>query len=154
MYRLFEELESWRLNGLVIGFTAGTFDLLHAGHIIMLQEAKSSCDKLIVGLLTDPTISRPDTKNKPVQTVLERYIQLQAIESIDMIIPFDTEQDLYNMLLALSPDKRYVGEEYKGKPHTGHDLKWIEIVYNRRNHNYSSSSLRSRVADSTKGFGV
>lgn len=141
----FEELERIRKQGKVIGFTASTFDLLHPGHIAMLAESRANCDYLIVGLLTDPTISRPESKNKPIQSTFERYIQIQAVEYIDWLIPFDTEEDLINMIKMISPDIRFVGEEYKGTKHTGYDIPDVKIFYNRRRHEYSSTQLRTRL---------
>lgn len=128
-----------------IGFTASSFDLLHAGHIAMLAEAKANCDFLIVGLLTDPTKDRPDTKNKPIQSIFERWVQASAIEFIDMVIPFESEQDLEDMLLTIMPDIRFVGEEYKDIDHTGKHIKGIEIFYNSRRHSFSTTELRERV---------
>jgi glycerol-3-phosphate cytidylyltransferase len=128
-----------------VGFTVSTFDCLHAGHISMLKEAKEVCDYLVVGLLVDPTNDRPETKNKPVQSVLERYIQLQAVKYIDEIVPVESERDIYNLLLILHPDIRIVGEEYKGKVFTGSDLE-IEIHFNKRRHSFSTSELRERIS--------
>ena len=127
-----------------IGFTCSTFDLLHAGHIVMLQEAKSLCDYLVVGLLIDPTIDRPDTKNKPVQSPFERYIQLSSCRYVDEVIPFSTEQEIIDIILTIQPDIRIVGEEYKGTNHTGVGL--CQIHYNKRKHSFSSTNLRNRVA--------
>lgn len=131
-----------------IGFTCGTFDLLHAGHVAMLAECRTYCDKLIVGLQTDPTIDRL-TKNKPVQTTLERYIQLSGIKFVDEIIPYDTEQDLCNIFATMSRiNMRFVGEEYKGLQLTGEDIcdmNNIKIIYTSRRHTYSSSELRQRA---------
>ena len=132
-------------EGLKIGFTASSFDLLHPGHLSMLAECKLNCDYLIVGLLTDATISRPLEKLKPLQTSFERWIQISSLEYIDMIIPFDTEQDLENMLHIILPHIRFVGEEYRNKEHTGKNIKEIEIFYNRRSHSYSSSELKNRI---------
>ena len=126
----------------MIGFTCGAFDLLHAGHIVMLQEAKSNCDYLIVGLQTDPTIDRNE-KNKPIQSVYERYVQLNAVEYVDEIIPYDTEQSLLDLLQSQNIDIRFVGEEYRDSKLTGRDL--IELHYTSRRHSFSSSSLRERV---------
>ena len=137
------KINSKRKKGLKIGFTASTFDLLHAGHCIMLEESKMNCDFLIVGLLTDPTNDRPDTKMKPNQTTFERWIQANSISSIDLLIPFDTECDLLNMLKIIEPDIRFVGEEYKGLEFTGSDLP-IKIHYNKRKHNYSSTKLKTK----------
>lgn len=128
-----------------IGFTASTFDLFHAGHIVMLQEAKSLCDYLIVGLLIDPTIDRPDTKNKPIQLPFERYVQVSSCQYVDEVIPFTTEQELMDMILTINPDIRIVGEEYKGTDHTGVGL--CPIHYNKRRHSFSSTDLRKRVAE-------
>lgn len=136
------------LADLKIGFTCSTFDLFHAGHIVMLQEAKSLCDYLIVGLLSDPTIDRPDTKNKPVQSMFERYVQLSSCKYVDEIIPFQTEQEIIDIILALQPDIRFVGEEYKGTQHTGIGL--CPIHYNKRKHSFSSSDLRNRVIQAKK----
>jgi len=140
---MFKEIERHRQAGETIGFTASTFDLLHAGHCEMLSKAAAECDLLVVGLLTDPTISRPDTKNKPIQSYLERYIQLQSIKYVDMIIPFETEEDLETIIKLIKPDIRFVGEEYKGTNHTGVGL--CPIKYNERQHNWSSSSLRKKL---------
>ena len=140
---MFTKIEKLKKQGLKIGFTCSTFDLLHAGHVAMLEESKAHCDFLIVGLLTDPTISRPDTKNKPVQNIYERFIQLQALSCVDMIIPFDTEENIIEMVQMIEPDIRFVGEEYKGTKHTGWDL--CPIFYNKRKHNYSSTELRNRM---------
>lgn len=137
-------------DDIVIGFTCSTFDLLHAGHVAMLREAKNSCDWLVVGLLSDPTIDRPNEKNKPIQSLFERWMQLQAISYVDEIIPFESEQDLVDMLLVLMPDVRFCGEEYKDKNHTGKNIEGIKIVYNKRKHSFSSSELRERVISSSK----
>lgn len=142
---MFEKIQELKKSGQIIGFTASTFDLLHAGHVSMLEEAKSQCDFLIVGLLTDPTNDRPDSKNKPIQSTYERWIQAQALKSIDMLIPFDTEYDLETMIKMIMPHKRFVGEEYKGTQHTGWDIKGVEIIYNKRAHNYGSSQLRKKI---------
>lgn len=127
----------------IIGFTCGSFDLLHAGHALMLKECKSYCDTLIVGLQKDPSVDR-DYKNKPVQTLEERRIMLESIKYIDKIYVYSTEKDLYSLLQFLTPDIRIVGADWKGKKFTGHDLPF-KVVFNTRNHSYSSSSLRERV---------
>ena len=127
-----------------IGFTCSCFDLLHAGHIIMLQYAKRRCDKLIVGLQTDPTIDRPDTKNKPIQSLEERKIQLEAVEYVDEVFTYDTEEELYKKLLDIKPDVRILGSDYIGKSFTGDDLD-IKIYYHDRNHNYSTTNLRKKI---------
>jgi len=129
-----------------IGFTAGAFDLLHAGHVLMLQEAAEQCDYLIVGLHTDPTIDRPDTKNRPIQSVFERYVQLKALSVVNEIIPYETEQDLLTLLSTMNIDVRIIGEDYVDKEFTGSDLP-IYVYYNSRNHNLSTSELRKRIKD-------
>jgi glycerol-3-phosphate cytidylyltransferase len=131
-----------------IGFTCSTFDLLHAGHITMLEEAKHHCDYLIVGLQNDPTLDRPDSKNPPVQSIIERQIQLAAVKFVDEIIVYNTEQDLVDLLLKLPIDVRVLGDEYKNKDFTGKDIakqRGSKIVYNGRDHSFSSTSLRKRV---------
>ena len=143
---MFKTIELLKKEGKKIGFTCSTFDLLHAGHIAMLSEAKAHCDFLVVGLLTDPTISRPETKNKPIQDMYERYVQLQAVKYVDMIIPFDTEENICDIIKMIQPDIRFVGEEYKGTEHTGWNL--CPIMYNKRKHNYSTSELRDRIKKS------
>ena len=139
-----------------IGFTCGAFELCHAGHIMMLEEAKSVCDYLIVGLHTDPSVDRPETKKRPIQSIEERLILLIAIKYIDEIVKYDTESDLYNLLKnginGRKIDIRIIGADWKGKPFTGHDLP-IEIYFNSRNHNYSTSELRRRVYDAEKELG-
>jgi glycerol-3-phosphate cytidylyltransferase len=134
------------LEDVVIGFTASSFDLLHPGHIVMLMEAKTMCDYLIVGLLTDPTIDRPSTKNKPIQTIFERYIQVAGCKYVDEVIPFESEKDLVDLILTVNPDIRFVGIEYKDTEHTGVDL--CNIHYNERRHSFSTSDLRKRVKES------
>lgn len=128
---------------MIRGFTAGAFDLLHAGHMAMLEEAREQCGYLIVGLHTDPSIDRK-TKNKPVQSVYERYLQLKGCKYIDEIIPYETEADLFNLLTILRPEVRILGEEYKDKEFTGSELP-MKIYFNQRRHTYSSSELRSRL---------
>lgn len=132
-----------------IGFTCSCFDLLHAGHILMLKDAKKQCDYLIVGLQSDPTIDRPLSKNKPIQTLEERRIQLKAVKYIDEIIEYSTEKDLYKLLITLNPDIRILGSDYKNKAFTGDDLN-IRIYYHSRNHSFSSSTLRKNIYTSEK----
>ena len=127
-----------------VGFTASTFDLLHAGHIVMLQEAKTICDHLIVGLHVDPSTER-EYKNTPIQTLVERYAQLAAVEYVDEIIPYETENDLLDILKMYPIDVRIIGEEYRDKDFTGKNLD-MQIHYNKRRHDFSSSLLRERVA--------
>lgn len=130
-----------------IGITFSAFDLLHAGHVKMLEEAKQNCDYLIVGLQTDPTLDRP-TKNKPTQTVVERYIQLKACKFVDEIVPYATEQDLEDILKSFKIDVRIIGDEYKEKDFTGRaycEEKGIELHYNTRDHRFSSTNLRHEV---------
>lgn len=137
--------------GRPVGFTCSTFDLLHAGHILMLAEAKQICDYLIVGLQTDPTIDRPDTKNKPVQSIVERYVQLSAVKFVDEIVVYDTEKDLEDLLMFLPINHRIIGEEYRDSNFTGKNIcedRGINIVYNSRKHRFSSSELRQRTYQS------
>ena len=131
-----------------VGFTCSTFDLCHAGHITMLEDAKNHCDYLIVGLQNDPTIDRPQ-KNRPVQSIVERYIQLSAIKYVDEIVPYNTERDLRDLLTTLPIDIRILGEEYREKEFTGRDIcvkRGIELYFNSRDHSFSSTDLRRRVA--------
>tara|TARA_Y100000389_G_scaffold56349_1_gene52275 strand:+ start:363 stop:800 length:438 start_codon:yes stop_codon:yes gene_type:complete len=135
-----------------IGFTCSTFDLLHAGHVTMLEEAKRHCDFLIVGLQNDPTLDRP-TKNAPVQSIVERQIQLAAVKYVDEIVIYNTEQDLTDLLLTLPIDVRILGDEYKSKDFTGKEIakqRGSKIIYNGRDHSFSSSSLRKRVSEANK----
>ena len=135
-----------------VGITFSTFDLLHAGHIAMLRDAKNQCDYLIVGLQSDPTIDRPDTKNSPVQTMFERYLQLKAVEYIDEVIPYQTEQDLEDILQTLNVNVRILGEEYRDKDFTGKDIckrRDIELYFNKRDHRFSTTDLRNRVGKTT-----
>ncbi|AWK07251.1 glycerol-3-phosphate cytidylyltransferase [Flavobacterium crocinum] len=131
-----------------IGITFSTFDLLHAGHIKMLEEAKSQCDYLIAGLQIDPTLDRPE-KNSPTQTVVERYIQLKGCKFVDEIVPYSTEQDLDDILRSFKIDIRILGDEYKDQNFTGRSYceeKGIELYFNTRDHRFSSSGLRKEVA--------
>ena len=137
--------------GKPVGFTCSTFDLLHAGHILMLAECKQVCDYLIVGVQSDPTIDRPGVKNKPVQSIVERYVQLSAVKFVDEIIVYNTEKDLEDMLMFLPISVRIIGEEYKDKDFTGKQIcedRGIKIWYNSRNHRFSSSELRQRTYQS------
>lgn len=128
---------------MTIGFTCGSFDLLHAGHVLMLQEAKSHCDRLVVGLQSDPTIDRPE-KNKPIMTLDERLTMLKSIKWVDDICIYNTEAELISLLKTLKPDVRILGMDWKGMQFTGYELP-IRVVFNSRDHNYSTSSLRERV---------
>lgn len=125
------------------GLTAGSFDLLHAGHVMMLKEVRAQCDYLIVALQTDPTLDRPK-KHKPIETVEERIIRLKGCKYVDQIVTYDREFDLYNLLLDLKPDIRFLGEDWKGKKFTGFELP-IKVVFNSRKHDYSSSNLIERI---------
>jgi glycerol-3-phosphate cytidylyltransferase len=134
---------------MIKGFTASSFDLFHSGHVAMLKEARANCDYMIVGLQTDPTLDRPE-KNQPIQSVFERYVQLEGCKYIDEIIPYATEQDLQDILLTYDINKRFIGEEYKSKNFTGKQLcvdKGIEIHYNSRQHSFSTSGLRKRISE-------
>lgn len=146
---IFNKIKELKAEGHTIGITFSTFDMLHAGHIAMLAEAKNHCDYLIAGLQTDPTIDRPDTKNMPVQSIVERQIQLAACRYVDEVVVYQTEQDLVDLLLILPLDVRVLGVEYEHTDFTGKDecfMRNIELIYNSRDHSFSSSSLRKRVA--------
>jgi glycerol-3-phosphate cytidylyltransferase len=146
---IFNKVKELKAKGLKIGITFSTFDLLHAGHIAMLAEAKNHCDYLIAGLQTDPTIDRPDSKNPPVQSIVERQIQLAATRYVDETVVYQTEKDLEDILLTLPIDVRILGIEYQNKEFTGKDICYdraIELVFNQRDHSFSSSNLRKRVA--------
>jgi len=147
---IFNHIKKLKQEGKKIGITFSTFDMLHAGHVAMLSEAKNHCDYLIAGLQTDPTIDRPDTKNHPIQSIVERQIQLSACRYVDEVVVYQTEQDLRDLLLILPVDVRILGVEYKDKDFSGAEECYnrnIEIVFNGRDHSFSSSSLRKRVAD-------
>ena len=147
---IFNHIRKLKDDGKKIGITFSTFDLFHSGHIAMLAEAKNHCDYLICGLQTDPTIDRPDTKNKPVQSIVERQIQLAACRYVDEVVVYQTEQDLIDLLLILPIDVRVLGIEYEDKEFTGkHECyrRGIECIFNGRDHSFSSSSLRKRVAE-------
>lgn len=146
-YNTVNTVEKWRPN---VGITFGAFDLLHAGHTTMLQKCREQCDHLIVGLQTDPTIDRPKIKHKPVQSTFERYAQLDACRWVDSIIPYDTENDLLNILSIVDVRKRFLGHEYEGQFIYGEELcrsRNIELIFIERHHGYSSSNLRLRVTN-------
>lgn len=147
---IFNHIRKLKEDGKKIGITFSTFDMLHAGHIAMLAEAKNHCDYLICGLQTDPTIDRPDTKNKPVQSIVERQIQLAACRYVDEVVVYQTEQDLVDLLLILPLDIRVLGVEYQHQNFSGYEecgMRNIELVFNGRDHSFSSSSLRKRVVE-------
>lgn len=148
---IFNHIKQLKAEGKKVGITFSTFDMLHAGHIAMLSEAKNHCDYLIAGLQTDPTIDRPDTKNKPIQSIVERQIQLAACRYVDEVVVYSTEQDLRDLLLILPVDVRILGVEYQGTNFSGQaecEKRNIDIIFNGRDHSFSSSSLRKRVAES------
>jgi glycerol-3-phosphate cytidylyltransferase len=148
---IFNRIKQLRRKNLKIGFVASSFDLLHAGHVAMLAESKNHCDYLIAALQSDPTIDRPGTKNKPVQSIVERQIQLASCRYVDEVVVYQTEQDLVDLILILPIDVRVLGVEYIDKEFTGRDEcinKGVELVFNSRDHSFSSSSLRKRVAQS------
>jgi glycerol-3-phosphate cytidylyltransferase len=130
------------------GFTCSTFDLFHAGHIMMLKEAKEQCDYLLVGLQTDPTIDRKE-KNKPIQSVFERYVQLKACVYVDEVVVYATEKELRDILLSYPIDVRILGEEYQDREFTGHDIP-MEFYFNNRRHSFSTTELRQRVVDAER----
>jgi len=138
---------------ITVGFTCSTFDLLHAGHVQMLREARDQCDYLIVGLQMDPSNDRPD-KNSPIQSIVERYTQLKGVKYVDEIIPYSTEKDLIDILTMYDISVRVLGEEYKSKDFTGKDIcrsRGIELYFNKRSHRFSSSDLRNRVYERENG---
>ena len=135
-----------------IGFTCSTFDLLHAGHIAMLREAKEQCDYLICGLQTNPNLDRKD-KNSPVQTIIERQVQLAAVKYVDEVVVYETEKDLEDILEMFHIDIRILGDEYRDKDFTGKDIckkRGIALYFNKREHRFSSSSLRKLVVEQSK----
>lgn len=132
------------------GFTCGAFDLTHAGHYLMFQECRKNCEKLVVGLQTDPSLDR-EYKHKPVQSTEERLIQLKACKWIDRVVIYNTEADLLAILKEEQIDVRFLGEDWKGKFFTGHELP-IPIIYNSRDHEFSSSSLRDRIYKAEKSL--
>lgn len=134
---------------MILGITASTFDLLHSGHIMMLREAKDQCDWLICALQLDPSVDRAE-KNKPVQTIVERFIQLQAVKYVDEIVVYETEQDLEDILEMYDLDVRILGDEYKDKDFTGREIckrRGIRLHFNKRDHRFSTSGLRKRVVE-------
>lgn len=132
-----------------VGIVASSFDLFHAGHVLMLNEAKDICDRLVVAIQSDPTIDRPE-KNKPIQGLFERYVQVRNCQFVDDVIPYDTEADLYNLLAGYDWSVRFLGEDYIGRTDfTGYDLN-IPIHYCSRKHDYSSSALRNRIIESER----
>jgi glycerol-3-phosphate cytidylyltransferase len=146
---IFNKVKELKDKGLKIGITFSQFDMLHAGHIAMLSEAKNHCDYLIAGLQNNAKWDRPE-KNEPIQSIVERQIQLSATRFVDEIVVYNTEKDLEDILLTLPVDVRILGVEYKDKDFTGKNIcnsRGIEIVYNGRDHSFSSSSLRKRVAE-------
>ena len=128
------------------GITFSTFDLFHTGHVLMLQEAKSQCDWLIVCLQTDPTIDRPN-KNKPVQTLFERFIQVRACKYVDELLVYTTEDEVIQILKAIDYDIRIIGEEYSDKSFTGKNLSEGKLYFNKRQHSFSTTELRDRIKD-------
>ena len=146
---IFNKVQELKAQGLRIGFTASQFDMLHAGHIAMLSEARNHCDYLIAGLQNNASWDRPE-KNAPIQSIVERQIQLAATRYVDEIVVYNTEKDLEDILLTLPIDVRILGVEYRDKEFTGRDIcvsRDIELIYNKRDHSFSSSSLRKRVVE-------
>ena len=129
----------------VVGITAGAFDLFHAGHVLMLKDASNQCDHLIVALQTDPSIDRKE-KNKPVQSMYERFVQVDACKYVDEIIPYETEDDLYALIMNNNIDLRIIGNEYRNEDFTAREVG-LEIYYNARNHQWSTTELRERIAN-------
>lgn len=149
---IFEKIKELKACGMKIGFVASQFDLLHAGHIAMLSEAKQHCDYLIAGLQNNAQWDRPQ-KNMPIQSIVERQISLSAVRFVDEIVIYNTEDDLEDLLLILPVDVRILGVEYKDRDFTGKKIcqdRGIQIIYNGRDHSFSSSSLRKRVVEAEK----
>ena len=149
---IFNKIKELKEQGLKIGITFSQFDLLHAGHIAMLSQAKNHCDYLIAGLQNNAQWDRPE-KNAPIQSIVERQISLSAVRFVDEIIVYNTEKDLEDILLTLPIDVRILGVEYKDKDFTGYGIcqqRKIELVFNGRDHSFSSSSLRKRVVEAAK----
>jgi glycerol-3-phosphate cytidylyltransferase len=146
---IFNKVQELKAQGLRIGFTASQFDMLHAGHVAMLSEAKNHCDYLIAGLQNNAAWDRPE-KNAPIQSIVERQIQLAATRYVDEIVVYNTEKDLEDILLTLPIDVRILGIEYEDKDFTGKDIcnkRNIKLIFNSRDHSFSSSSLRKRVVE-------
>lgn len=140
-------------DGKKIGITAGAFDLCHAGHMLVFKEAKTVCDYLIVALQEDPSITSADyrgkQKNKPIMSLEERTIILESVKYVDQVVVYRTEEDLYKLLVELKPDIRIIGADWQGKQYTGHDLP-IEMYFNSRGHNFSTTALRDRIYEAEK----
>lgn len=128
---------------MITGFTCSTFELLHPGHILMLKECKEHCDYLVVGLHVDPSRERKE-KNKPIESVFERYMRVKSNIYVDEVIPYETEEDLRGMLIYLNPDIRFIGIDWIAKEYTAKDLL-IPIHWTKRRHDYSSTNLRRRI---------
>lgn len=153
MLKPLEIIERERKAGHKIGITFSSFDCCHAGHVAMLAECKAHCDFLVVGLLSDPTSDRPLTKNKPIQSMFERWVQVQAISYIDLLFPFESEADLTDSILLIRPDIRFAGEEYRDVEYTAKALTeqlGIEMFFNKRAHSFSTTELRQRIVDASK----
>jgi glycerol-3-phosphate cytidylyltransferase len=149
---IFNKVQELKAQGLRIGFTASQFDMLHAGHVAMLSEAKNHCDYLIAGLQNNASWDRPE-KNEPIQSIVERQIQLAATRYVDEIVVYNTEKDLEDILLTLPIDVRILGVEYEDKEFTGKDIcnkRNIKLIFNSRDHSFSSSSLRKRVVEAER----
>jgi glycerol-3-phosphate cytidylyltransferase len=149
---IFNKVQELKAQGLRIGFTASQFDMLHAGHVAMLSEAKNHCDYLIAGLQNNAAWDRPE-KNAPIQSIVERQIQLAATRYVDEIVVYNTEKDLEDILLTLPIDVRILGIEYQDKEFTGKDIcnkRNIKLIFNSRDHSFSSSSLRKRVVEAER----
>jgi glycerol-3-phosphate cytidylyltransferase len=150
---IFNHIKELKSTGLKIGIVFSQFDLLHAGHIAMLSEAKNHCDYLIAGLQNNASWDRPE-KNEPIQSIVERQISLSAVRFVDEIVVYNTEKDLEDILLTLPVDVRILGVEYQDRDFTGKDIcarRNIQLIYNGRDHSFSSSSLRKRVVEAQKG---
>lgn len=141
------------MNNITYGFVASSFDLFHAGHVIMLKDAKEHCDHLLVALQSDPTIDRPDGKNQPIQGLYERYVQVSSCKFVDTVLVYSTEDDLLNLLKTQPINVRFLGSDYAGQDYTGKyycEQVDIKIIYLNRFHDYSSTKLRQQILQSSK----
>ncbi len=148
MFSRVQKIETAAKENVIIGITCGSFDIIHPGYIMLFKECKNQCDEFIIALQGDPTIDRPE-KNKPVQTLEERKQILESIRYIDKVITYNTEDDLYELLQKEKLDVRFIGEDWRDKKYTGHDLP-IKIIFNSRSHDYSATKLKNQIADSLK----
>lgn len=145
---MLSQIAELKKQGKKIGLASGVYDLMHSGHAVALQSARQQCDLLVIGILDDPTVNRPISKSKPILSMFERWLLVQAVVPDAIIIPFSSEEDLENMILIIRPHIRFCGSDYINKNHTGKELcKYlnVNIVYQDRSHGYSTSNVISRI---------